>query len=165
MSETSSQSWDDAVDALRRAARELRDAIGHEETPSTDATAAASRLKDDVSRLERSASDLVTKLSSSLDQQRGEIESSFDRERAERMTGQLKTSLEEFGSLARALTADVAAATESSLKQADPEIKTAIRALDDVINSAVSWIRATIDPVRDQRGGLTSEGRPPLDDL
>ena len=109
MSETPRQSWDEAVDALRQAARELRDALGREESPSADATVAATRLKDDVSRLERSASDLKTKLASSLDQQRAELESNFDRERAERSTGQLKASLEELGSLASTLTADARA--------------------------------------------------------
>ncbi len=165
MTHSSSRSWDDVVDALRSAAAEVRSAIGRTGPPTADEDAAATRLKGDVSRLEQSASDLLAKLSGELDQQRSELGSSFDRERAERSADQIKGSLEELASLARGLTSDVASAAGTSLKQAEPELKTAVRALEDVAGSAVSWIRATIDPPTAQRQDAPTEGKPPLDDL
>lgn len=165
MSESSRRSWDEAVDALRKAASDVRAAVGRSDAPGAEEDAAATRLKSDVSRLEQSASDLLATLSSALGQQRSELESSFDRERADKSADQIRTSLEELASLAGRLTSDVAAAAGGSLKQAEPELKTAIRALEDVAGSAASWVRAAIDPPRERRQGSGPEGTPPLDDL
>ena len=165
MTDAGTRSWDEMVDALRRAAADVRAALGNAETPGAAEDAAATRLKSDVSRLEQSASDLRTKLSAGLGETRSEIESSFDRERAERSADQMKASLQEFAALAGSLTSDIGAAASSSLKQAEPELKIAVRALEDVAGSAASWVRAVIDPVRDRQGNPSPEGRPPLDDL
>jgi hypothetical protein len=127
--------------------------------------AAATRLKSDVSQLEHAASELRSKLSASLGERRTEIETSFDRERAERSADQLKSSLEEFAALAATLASGVAAAASSSLKQAEPELKTAARALEDVAGSASAWIRSVVDPNREQPRTPSSEGRAPLDEL
>ena len=165
MSEPGSRSWDEMVEALRRAAAEVRSAMGRTGSPSAEEDAAAMRLKGDVSRLEQSASDLLSKLSSGLEQRRTEIDTSFDRERAAHSADQMKASLEEFAALGGSLTSNIASAAGSSLKHAEPELKTAVRALEDVAGSAASWIRAVIDPARDQQGSPASEGKPPLDDL
>src|SRR5688500_457782 len=82
MSEGNRQSWDEAIDALRRAAGEVRSAVGRPAEPGAEEDAAAARLKADVGRLEQSASDLRAKLSGSLEQQRAEVGAAFDRERA-----------------------------------------------------------------------------------
>jgi hypothetical protein len=165
MSDSGSRSSDDVIAALRSAAAALHDAIRRAGTASADEQAAAARLKEDVSRLEQSATELVAKLSGSLEQQRTEVESSFDREHAERTAGQLRSSLEELAALASALAASVAAAAGSSIQQAEPELKAAQRSLEDVVGSAAVWVRAAVDPARDQRGNLSREGRPPLDEL
>jgi uncharacterized phage infection (PIP) family protein YhgE len=165
MSDIGNQSWDEAVDSLRRAAGEVRSALGRTASPSGDEDAAAARLKDDVSRLEQSASDLLTKLSAGLGERRTEIESSFDRERVERSAEQMKGSLEELAALAGSLTSHMASAASGTLKQTEPELKTAVRALEDVAGSAASWIRTVIDPAREKQGTPSPEGQPPLDDL
>jgi hypothetical protein len=165
MSDSGSRSWDDVIAALRGAVGDLRDAIGRSGPSGVDEHAATVRLKDDVARLEQNASDLVTKIASGLEERRGEVESSFDREQVERSAGQVRTSLEELASLTTALASSVAAAAGSSIKQAEPELKEALRSLEDVAASAAAWARATIDPGRDQRGNLSSEGRPPLEDF
>ena len=165
MSEPGNRWWDEMVDALRRAAAEVRSALGRTGSPSPDEDAAATRLKGDVSRLEQSATELLSKLSTGLGERRSEIETSFDRQRAERSAEQMKASLEELAALAGSLTSNIASAASSSLKHAEPELKTAVRALEDVAGSAASWIRAVVDPARDQRGKPSSEGKPPLDDL
>jgi hypothetical protein len=165
MSESGRQSWEDAVDGLRHAATEVRAALGRPTGPSAEEDAAATRLKADVSRLEQSATDLLGKLSSELSQQRTELESSVDREHAAKSSDQIKSSLEELAAVAARLTADVAVAAGSSLKQAEPELQTAIRALEDVAGSAASWVRAIIDDPRSAPRETASEVRPPLDDL
>jgi hypothetical protein len=165
VSESGSRSWQDAVDGLRKAATEVRSALGRSGEPSAAEDAAASRLKSDVSRLEESATDLLGKLSNGLTQQRTELESSFDRERAEASSEQIKRSLEELASVAARLTSDVAAAAGSTVKQAEPELRSAVRALEDVAGSTASWVRAVIDPPRGERRETPAEARPPLDDL
>lgn len=67
--------------------------------------------------------------------------------------------------MAGRLTTDLAGAAKSSIDQSEPELKNATRALDDVVRSAAAWVRAVVDPDRDQRGNLPSAGKPPLDDL
>jgi chromosome segregation ATPase len=165
MSESTNRSWDEAVDALRKAARDLHAAVTEPSDAGPETQAAAERLKTDVSRLERSAADLMAKFSSGMKQQRPGIESSFDRERAERNAGQLKTSLEDLAALAGTLATDLAAAAKTSIDQSEPQLQQATRALDDVVRSAAEWFRSVVDPERDHQGNLPSEGKPPLDDL
>ena len=165
MSDPGSKSWDEMVDRLRRAAAEVRAAVGNAGSPGMEEDAAAARLKSDVSRLGHSASELRSKLSASVAERRTEIETSFDRERAERTADQLKSSLEELAAVASNLASRVAGAAGSSLKQAEPELKTAARALEDVAGSAAAWARAVVDPTREQPRNPSSEGRAPLDDL
>jgi hypothetical protein len=161
-----SRSWEDAFATLRQAAGELQDSVGRLGTSDVDETVAREQLKHDVSRLETSAADLLMKLGRDFDARRESIESAIDKERVERSADQIKVSLDELATVAGTLASAVAASASDSLKQAEPELKSAIRDLDNVLNSAATWIRATIDPDRDQRGGLVSEaGRPPLDDF
>jgi hypothetical protein len=153
------------VDTLRTAASDLRSAIGRAGSPSADDDAATARLKGDVSRLEQSASELIVKISGGLQEGRSEMETSFDRERAQRTAEQLKTSLEDLTVLAGRVTADIASAANSTLKQSEPELNNVARALEDVAGSAASWIRSAIDPTSEQPGKRSSQNRPPLDEL
>jgi uncharacterized phage infection (PIP) family protein YhgE len=164
MSKPGSRSWDEMIDTLRTAAGEVRSALGRVGSPSTDDDAAAARLKGDVSRLEQSASELISKISVGLRERRSEIDASFDRERAQRSAEQMKSSLEELAALAGSVTADIASAANSTLKQSEPELKSVARALEDVAGSATSWIRTAIDPAKEQEK-RAPENRPPLDDL
>ena len=84
MSAPDNRSWDEMVEALRTAAGDVRSAIGRAGSPSADDDAAAARLKGDVSRLEQSASELISKISAGLRERQSEIDTSFDRERAQR---------------------------------------------------------------------------------
>jgi hypothetical protein len=77
----------------------------------------------------------------------------------------MKTALEELALLARRVTADIASATNSTLKQSEPELNNVARSLEDVAGSAASWIRSAIDPTKDQPRQQASPNRPPLDDL
>jgi gas vesicle protein len=165
MSAPDNRSWDEIVDTLRKAAGEVRAAMGRAGSSSADDDAAAARLKGDVSRLEQSASELISKISAGLRERQSEIDSSFDRERAQRSAEQMKSSLEEFATLAGSVSADIASAASSTLKQSEPELKNVARALEDVARSAASWIRSAIDPTREQPGKQSSQERPPLDDL
>ncbi len=165
MSESGRRSWDEAVEALRRAATEVRSAVGNSDTPGAEEDAAATRLKADVTRLEQSATELRTKLAGGLDQSREELESSFDRERAQQSADQIRVSLEELGALAGRLTSDIASVAGSSLKQAEPELKGAVRALEDVAGSAASWIRAVLDSPAGSDRKAPGNDRPPLDPM
>jgi hypothetical protein len=100
-----------------------------------------------------------------LREQRSEINTSFDRERAQRSAEQMKSSLEELAALAGRVTADVASAANSTLKQSEPELKNVARALEDVAGSATSWIRSAMDPTKQEPGKQASQNRQPLDDL
>lgn len=165
MSDSGNKSWDEMVDRLRQAAAEVRAAAGNAESPGMGEDEASTRLRSDVSRLEQSATELRSRLAASIAERRTEIETSFDRERAERTTEQLKSSLEELAALAANLVSGVTAAATGTLKQAEPELKTAARALEDVAGSATTWIRSVIDPVREEPGTSSTQERPPLDDL
>ena len=165
MSDTNRQSWDEAIDALRRAANEVRTAARRPAEPSAEENAAAARLKGDVSRLEQSAAELKDKLSGSLGQQRETVESSFDRERAHASADQIRSSLEELAVVAGRLTSDIASAAGKSLKDAEPELKTAVRSLEDVAGSAAAWVRAVIDPPGGKQDEPRSEERPPLEQM
>lgn len=165
MSESGNHSWNEIVDRLRQAAADVRDAAGTAGAPDMAEDAASTRLKSDVSRLEQSASELLSRLSASIAERRAEIETSFDRERAERTAEQLKSSLDELAALAANLASGVAAAATSTLKQAEPELKTAARALEDVAGSATAWVRSVVDPAREQPDTSSPQERPRLDDL
>lgn len=159
-----SGTWDEALARLRGAGAELAAAASRTDDLGADNAAAKSQLQQDVSRLEHAASTLLAKLQGELDAKRAGIEASFDKERAERSTGQLKASLEELADLTTNVARNLAAETAGSLRQAEPELNSVTHALDDVVSSAATWVRATLDPERD-RMRSASEGRPPLDDL
>lgn len=159
------RSWEDMVDTLRTAAAEVRSALGRAASTSPDDAAEVARLKGDVSRLEHAASDLISTISSGLRERQSEIGSTFDRERAQRSAEQVKTSLEDLAGLAVGMIAEIGSAANSTLKQAEPELKNVARALENVAESAASWIRTTIDSEKKQPGAQASENRPPLDDL
>jgi chromosome segregation ATPase len=162
MSDSERRSWEDIVDRLQRAATELRSAAGRPHERSAEEEAAAARLKADVSRLEQSAADLKEKLTSGFDRQRSEV----DRERVEQSTGQIKVALDELIDLARSVTTDLGTAAESSYRNARPEVRTAIRTLEDVASSAGAWIKSAIDPSRERHHGQRDAGpRAPLDEL
>jgi DNA anti-recombination protein RmuC len=165
MNESPSRSWDDTVNRLRGAAKELQDVTIDAASTTPEARIAADQLKSDISQLERSASDLLVKLASGFEQQRPDVESSLDRERVEQNADQLKSSLEELADQAGKLATEVAAAAKTSVDQADPELKAAMRALDNVVGSAAAWIRAAVDAERAQSGNPVSRDRPRLDDL
>jgi hypothetical protein len=160
-----SRSWDEMVETLRTAAGEARSALGRAGSRSGDDDAAAARLKGDVSRLEQSASELIAKISAGMQERRSEIDTSFDRERAHRSTEQMKSSLEELAALAGSVSAEIASAASSTLKQSEPELKNVARSLEDVAGSAASWIRSAIDPAKEQTEKRSPETGPPLDDL
>ena len=165
MSTRHNRSWEDLTDTLRTAAAEVRSALGRAGSPSPDDDAAAARLKEDVSRLEQTASDLISTISSGLQERRSEIGSSFDRERAQRSAEQIKTSLEDLTALAVNIASEVGSVANSTLKQAEPELKRVTHALEQVAESATSWIRTMVDPEKKRSEAQTSEDRPPLDDL
>jgi hypothetical protein len=159
------RSWEDLTNTLRTAAADVRTALGRAGSPSPDDNAATARLKGDVSRLEQTASDLISTISSGLQERRSEIESSFDRERAQRSAEQVKTSLEDLTALAVNMASEVGSAANNTLKQAEPELKQVAGALEKVAESATSWVRTVVDPEKKRSGGQTSENTPPLDDL
>ncbi|MBA2596557.1 MAG: hypothetical protein H0V00_08030 [Chloroflexia bacterium] len=165
MSDANTRSWDESVAALRSAASDVLAAVGRQGDPSGTEDAAATRLKSDVSRLEQSASQLLGKLASGIEQQRSDLETSFDRGRAEKNADQIKSSLEDLAALAMRLTSDIAASAGGSLKQADPELKAAVLALEDVARSATEWIRTALDTPRQGSSGPARDARAPLDDL
>jgi hypothetical protein len=159
------RSWEDLTEMLRSAAADVRSALGRAGSPSPDDDAAAARLKGDVSRLEQTATELISTISSGVRERRSEIGSSFDRERAQRSAEQMKTALEDLTVLAAKMTSEIGSAANSTLKQAEPELKNVASALERVAESATSWIRTMIDPEKKQPGAQSSENRPPLDDL
>lgn len=165
MSDARQSSWDDGVEALRKAVNDLRSAAGGEKAESAEEQAAAERLKADVTRLEEAAANLRTKLAAGFDAQREEFETAVDRDRAEQSVGQLRSSLDELVAHAKTVGRDLGAVAKSSATQAEPELKTAIRTLEDVAGSAASWIKAVIDPNRPPRAEADRSDRPPLDEL
>ena len=160
------RTWEDAFAALRQATGELKESVGKLGTSGVDESIAREQLKRDVSRLETSAAELFAKLGKEFDVRRESIEASIDKEQAERSTDRIKASLDELAAIASSLATEVAASASDSLKQAEPELKSAMQDLDSVLSSTATWIKAAIDPERDQRGGMPSDsGRPPLDDF
>jgi hypothetical protein len=165
MSTRDNRSWEDLTDTLRTAAAEVRSALARAGSPSPDDDAAAERLKGDVSQLEQTASRMISTIALGLRERGSEIGSSFDRERAQRSAEQMKTSLEDLAALAASMTSEIGSAANSTLKQAEPELKNVAHALEKVAESTTSWIRTTIDPEKKQPGAQASENKPPLDDL
>lgn len=162
MSDETSKTWGDVVEKLRSAVDDLRTATGRAAAPSADEETAAATLRSDMTRLEQSAADLRSKLASGLDTTRSEFETAFDRERAEQSAGHLKAALDDLAGLTRTVTRDLRAAAESSFTVAQPEIRSAVRALEDVAGSAGAWVRAVIDPdaaPRDDRSPDSSRPR------
>ena len=150
---------------LRTAAGEVRSALGRAGSRSVDDDAAAARLKGDVSRLEQSASELIAKISAGMQERRSEIDTAFDRERAQRSAEQMKSSLDELAALAGSVSAEIASAASSTLKQSEPELRNVARSLEDLAASAASWIRTAIDPANEKSGKQAPDNSPPLDDL
>jgi hypothetical protein len=77
----------------------------------------------------------------------------------------MKTALEDLTALAASMTSEIGSAANSTLKQAEPELKNVASALEKVADSATSWILTTIDPEKNQPGAQSSGNKPPLDDL
>jgi hypothetical protein len=150
MSDPGYRAWEEALAALGRA---------------VDEVAAETRLKHDLSRLEQSAAEFVTKLADGLEQDRAGVEASFDRERADQTCAQLKTALEDLAHQASHVAAEAGIAAAGSMQQAEPEMKVALGALDDVMRSTGAWLRAVVDPHRGPHDPSDASGRPPLDDL
>jgi ABC-type transporter Mla subunit MlaD len=163
MSESNSRSWEEALGALRQAAAELKTSLSGVVGNAEDTQPTPSRLKHDLDRLLRSGAELQSKFIEGFERQRPDIVSELDRERAERTTHQLKNSVEAFATLAVDVTTEVAAAAQSSLKQAEPELRTAVRSLEDLTSSLAAWISASIDTKRD--GASRPTRKPPLDEL
>ena len=77
----------------------------------------------------------------------------------------MKASLEDLAVLATSVTSEIGSAANSTLKQAEPELKNVARALEKVAESATLWIRSMIDPGKKQPGAEASENSRPLDDF
>jgi hypothetical protein len=165
MSDASRQTWDEVIDALRKAAGDVRAALGGAGEPTAEEQAAAARLKSDLTRLEQSAVNLRAKLSESIDQQRSDRAETFDRERAQQSADQIRVSLEELASVAGRLTTAVAAAAGESVRQSEPELRHAIRSLEDVAGSAAAWVRTVIDPSVEPRSSASRQSGPPLEEM
>lgn len=151
MAENEGTSWDDIVDRLRGSVNDLRAAAGRPADASPEETVAADRLKADVSRLEQSAARLKATFTDGINAQKSGLEESFDRDRAEKSTTQIKDSVNEILNLSKSLALDVKDAAQSSYASAEPELKTAIRTLEDVAASAGAWVKAVIDPNKSDR--------------
>jgi hypothetical protein len=165
MSDPTSRSWDDVVDSLRGAAADLRSTAGRPGAPSAAEEAAAARLKSDVSRLEESAAKLRSTFAQGLEAQKSEIEASLDKEKAEQSTAQLRASLEELASMAKTVAGDLKSAAGVGFEQAEPDLKTAIRSLEDVAGSAAAWVRAALDPDRSASEDARAGSKPPLETM
>jgi hypothetical protein len=163
MSEPKSRSWEEALSALRQAAGELKSSLSRVASNADDTQPAPGRLKHDLERLLRSGAELQSTFVEGFERQRPDIVSRIDRERAEKTAQQLKNSVEEFATLAVDVTTEVAAAAQSSLKQAEPELRTAVRSLEDLATSISAWISSSIDTRRD--GDANQTRKPPLDEL
>lgn len=163
MSDQRDTSWDEIVDRLRGAANELRSAAGREGTASAEEEAAAARLKEDVARLERSAADLRQRLAGGFEAQRAEFENVVDRDRAEQSAGQLKAALNDLIEQTKVVAGELKSVAQAGFAQAQPELKTAIRTLEDVAGSAGAWIRTVVDPDQADRTRTSSDAKPPAD--
>lgn len=151
MAEKDGSSWDEIVDRLRSSVDDLRSAAGRPAEGSAEESAAANRLKADVSRLEQSAARLKSTLTEGINAQKAGVEESFDRDQAEKSTTQIKESVNEILNLSKSLAVEVKDAAQSSFASAEPELKAAIRTLEDVAASAGAWVKTVIDPNKSDR--------------
>jgi hypothetical protein len=163
MNAPNSRSWDEALGALRQAAGELKSSLGGVVGNAEDPQPTPSRLKHDLDRLLQSGAELQSKFVEGFERQRPDIVSRIDREKAEKSAHQLKNSVEEFATLAVKVTTEVTSAAQSSLKQAEPELRTAVRSLEDLTSSLAVWISDSIDTRR--VGDSHPTRKPPLDEL
>jgi hypothetical protein len=143
-------SWDELVDKLRGSVNDLRGAIGRPVDGNPGEEAAAQRLRTDLSRLEETAARLRASFAASLDAQKSGI-SGEERVKAEETAGQLKDSLQELLGMARGVAADVKAGAQATYTQSEPELKSAIKSLEEVAVSTGAWIKTVIDPQRQSR--------------
>lgn len=142
--------WDDLVDRLRGAVADLRSAAGRPAQDNPDEAAAAAHLKTNVSRLEETATRLRASLTSSLDAQKAEF-AGGDHDKAEATASQLKDSLHELLGMARDVANDVKTGAQATYAQSEPELKSAIRTLEDVATSTGAWVKTVIDPNKPSR--------------
>lgn len=140
-------SWDELVDKLRGSVNELRGAVGKPAESNAGEEAAAQRLRADLSRLEETATRLRASFASSVDAQKSGLRDE-ERVKAEETTGQLKESLQELLGMARGVAADVKAGAQATYTQSEPELKSAVKSLEEVAVSTGAWIKTVIDPQR-----------------
>lgn len=138
-------SWDELVDKLRGSVNDLRGAVGKPVDGNPGEEAAAQRLRADLSNLEETAARLRAAFTSSLDTQKSGI-GVEERVKAEETAGQLKESLQELLGMARVVAADVKAGAQATYTQSEPELKSAIKSLEEVAVSTGAWIKTVIDP-------------------
>jgi hypothetical protein len=143
-------SWDELVDRLRGSVNELRGAVGRPVDSNPGEEAAAQRLRADLSRLEETAARLRASFASSLDAQKSGL-GGEERVKAEETAGQLKDSLHELLGMARTVATDVKAGAQATYTQSEPELKSAIKSLEEVAASTGAWIRTVIDPQRQSK--------------
>jgi phytoene dehydrogenase-like protein len=143
-------SWDELVDKLRGSVNDLRSAMGKPVENNPDEEAAAQRLRADLSRLEETAARLRASFTSAIDAQKAGV-AGEERVKAEETAGQLKESLQELLGLARNVAADVKAGAQATYAQSEPELKSAIKSLEDVAVSTGAWIKAVLDPQQHSR--------------
>ena len=140
-------SWDELVDKLRGSVNDLRNAVGKPGASNPDEEAAAQRLRADLSRLEETAARLRASFTSSVDAQKAGL-TGDERVKAEETANQLKDSLQELLGMARTVAADVKAGAQATYTQSEPELKSAVKTLEEVAASTGAWIKAVIDPQR-----------------
>jgi hypothetical protein len=165
MTDAGDRTLDQAMASLREAAGELRSALAPRSDSGEEDRESTQRLKADVARFGEAATAALSTLGHDLDQQRAAIGASVDRERAEHAVTEMKSALAELTAMASALASEIASSAAGSVKQADPEITKAVRALDDVIASGAAWINSVLDSPRVEVRDRDLERRPPLDDL
>jgi hypothetical protein len=143
-------SWDELVDKLRGSVNELRGAVGKPAGDNPGEEVAAQRLRADLSRLEETAARLRASFASSVDVQKSGV-GSEERVKAEETAGQLKDSLQELLGMARNVATDVKAGAQATYTQSEPELKSAIKSLEEVAVSTGAWIKTVIDPQRQSK--------------
>ena len=143
-------SWDELVDKLRSSVNDLRGAVGRPVATNSGEEAAAQRLRADLSRLEETAARLRTSLTSNIDAQKSGL-GGEERVKVEESAGQLKESLQELLGMARTVATDVKAGAQATYTQSEPELKSAIRSLEEVAVSTGVWIKTVIDPQKQSK--------------
>lgn len=138
-------SWDELVDKLRGSVNDLRGAVGKPAESNPGEEAAAQRLRADLTRLEETAARLRASFASSVDSQKANL-TDEERTRAEESAGQLKESLHELLGMARGVASDVKTGAQATYTQSEPELKSAIKSLEEVAVSTGAWIKTVIDP-------------------